>query len=385
MSGKRSLKVAFPVASVWFGALVGPSMISGAFAAAYFAPYGPWGIILPMVSMGLASFIIAMGAEFVRKHKVYDYSSFANKLYGKFKFILTPILEVFMILAMIVGGSAVIAMGSVFFQELFGIPLLAGAAVMSIISIVLVLWGAELVRKSSTVMSVVMIVGMLSLSAFAIANNPQGLADVFSSDSIYGQVSLGAGFIGAISLGFSNACNVFTLCAVEQNITEKKDSITLGIVSFIMNSSAFIISTLMLLPYCPEILEESVPTIAIVNNYLTSFADWLSPVYMVTMLLALTSSGAPQLHAVASRVIGLYPNKGIWKTDLGRNITTGIIYFSICTALSLLGLNTIISQGYSMLGFLAIPLIALPVCIIVPILEAKKSKNIKENKNHDFI
>ena len=55
---QSSFFVAFPVSSVYFGALVGPSMVSGAFAAVYFAPYGAWGLILPLVTMGLAAFIV---------------------------------------------------------------------------------------------------------------------------------------------------------------------------------------------------------------------------------------------------------------------------------------------------------------------------------------
>ena len=58
-----TLRVAFPVASVWFGAVVGPSMVSGAFAIVYFAPYGAWGVIFPMLAMAIAAVVIGMGAN----------------------------------------------------------------------------------------------------------------------------------------------------------------------------------------------------------------------------------------------------------------------------------------------------------------------------------
>ncbi len=74
-----SFLVAFPVSSVYFGALVGPSMVSGVFAAVYFAPYGAWGLILPLVTMGLAAFIVACGMIGVSHWGVYDYSSYAKK------------------------------------------------------------------------------------------------------------------------------------------------------------------------------------------------------------------------------------------------------------------------------------------------------------------
>ena len=105
-----SFKKAFPVSAVWFGALVGPSMISGAFASVYFAPYGKFGLILPFISMGTASIIMFFGMLGVCHFKVYDYSSYARKLYGKFSPILAPLLEIYIILDMMMGVRAVISM-----------------------------------------------------------------------------------------------------------------------------------------------------------------------------------------------------------------------------------------------------------------------------------
>ena len=367
MKQKHSLKIALPVSFVWFGALVGPSMISGAFAAAYFAPYGAAGLLLPMLSMGIAAIIIAMGADITRRERVYSYSMLANRIYGRYSRVLTPLLEVYMVIAMIVGGSAVVSMGGTFLQGLTGLPELVGAVVMAVISIALVLWGERLVRASSSVMSVVMIVGMLLLSAIAMANRPQQLAEALQSFRVPEGVSLRAGISGAVALGFSNACNALTLCAVEQEVREKKHAVAIGVCSFVLNSLAFILSTLLLLPYCPDVLLDAVPTLSVIENFLAQRAPWLPTVYMVTMFLALLSSGAPQLHAVAYRVKGLYPKRGVFADARVCNLTTGILYFALCIAISSFGLRAIISKGYSMLGYLAIPLIVLPICVIVPL------------------
>ncbi len=367
MLKKSDFKVAFPVASVWFGALVGPSMISGAFSATYFAPYGVTGLLLAVLSMGLASFVIAMGAEIVRREKTYSYSAFANVIYGNWRKALSPVLEVFMVIAMIVGGSAVVAMGGTFFAGLTGMPELVGAIIMSLVSIVLVLWGAGLVRASSGIMSVVMIVGMVLLSAFAMLSRREALAAALTSFRLPQGVSLAAGVTGAIALAFSNSCNALTLCAVEQNVSARSHSVAIGLCSMVLNSGAFILTTLLLLPYGSEVMADAVPTLTIVNTYLVEKAPWLPTVYMITMFLALLSSGAPQLHAVAARVVGLYPDKGFFKNRTMRNLTTGILYFALCILISFLGLRTIISKGYGMLGSLALPLIVIPVCVVMPL------------------
>ena len=51
---------------------------------------------------------------------------------------------------------------------------------------------------------------------------------------------------------------------------------------------------------------------------------------------------------------------------------TGLIYFIICILISQLGLRTIIGEGYTLLGYLAIPLLVVPICILMPIRWKRK-------------
>lgn len=109
--------------------------------------------------MGVASVIVTCGLMGVKIWHIDNYSDYGRKLYGCYAFILSPLLEVYLILAMIVGGSSVIVMGGIFFQDLLGTPLIYGQLLMAIISSVLVLWGAELVRNTSSFMTVLLLFG----------------------------------------------------------------------------------------------------------------------------------------------------------------------------------------------------------------------------------
>lgn len=371
MKKTSSFKVAFPISAVWFGALVGPSMISGAFSIVYFAPYGVFGLLLPLVAMGTAAVIIGMGAEVARRHKVYDYHNYTKCLYGTNTLgkILCIVMEVYMLIAMVVGGSSVMAMGGIFLNDLLGVHQVWGSVLMAALSIVIVLWGAKLVRATSSVMSVIMVAGMILLTAFAVYFNPSGFHNMFSAGRVSDHPPIGAGIWNAVLLGLSNACNALTLCSVEQTLTQKKHSVTVGICSFILNSMAFIIETLAVLPYCtdPEVLSHSVPVLYIVSNFLSKYAPWLPAVYMITMFFGLISSGAPQLHAVATRMKPYYPDHKVFKIEKVQHLITGVIYFAICIAISQLGLRTIISNGYSMLGYLAMPLLIIPICVLMPL------------------
>lgn len=258
-------------------------MVSGAFAIVYFAPYGAWGVIFPMLAMGIAAVVIGMGANIARRFRAYEYNLYSQKLYGRFAKILSPVLEIYMLIAMCVGGSAVIAMSSVFLKDLFHIPELAGAVIMAIICIILVLWGDELVRYVSSVMSLVMIAGLITLAVLIISQRGEMMTHIISSWYVPDGASVKAGAIGAVALGLSNCCNALTLSSVEQRVKDKGECAAIGILSFIMSSMAFILSTLMVLPYCPEALTDTIPVLNIVKQYLIEKVPWLHIVYVVTM------------------------------------------------------------------------------------------------------
>lgn len=373
---KECLEVAFPISSVWFGALVGPSMVSGVFAIVYFSPYGMWGILLPFVSMGVACFIVGFGLLGIKEWKIDNYSDYGKRLYGKYSKYLSPLLEIYLILAMLVGGSSVIAMGGIFFHDLISVPEFVGQILMAIISSVLVLWGAELVRRSSVFMTIVLLVGFSLLIVLSCYSSYDNLVEKIMTWYVPEGITFWQGVTPAIALGLSNACNALTLSSVGQRLRTNSDVILTILISFIINSMMFVGCVIFLLPYIPAVLTKEVPNLFVLQQYLTKSYSWLPMVYNIVMLFGLASSGVPQLNAVAYRVINFYPNTGIFKKNVCRNICTSILYMIICIMIATCGLQTIISKGYSILGYLAIPLIVIPICIFMPI------RLYRENARH---
>lgn len=379
MQKQSSMRIAFPIASVWYGALVGPSMVSGMFCAIYFAPYGAWGLITPMISMALAAVIIATGVWGASKFKTYEYSTYGGNIYGRFSRYLMPILEIYLMLAMILSGAAVIDMSATFFCDLLGMPKLVGAILMAIINSLLVLWGDKLVRASSTVISVVLLGGFFLLVVFAVYMRQDQLASIFSHWTVPEGVTFASGIMPAINLGLSNAINAVTMCSVAQTIRGggegNRDSIWVGVFCFVLSSVNFIASTLMLLPYAPEALTQAVPNMYIIKSFLMEKAPWLPTLYNIVMLFAL--AGAPQVYTVTSRMLKLYPRKGLFEKELNCNIVSSIIYQTICILVSFLGLRTIISRGYTYLGYIGLWIVVVPVCVLMPIGFYRKAKTAK--------
>ena len=95
-------KRGFPVSAVWFGALVGPSLLSGGYAVTYLCPYGAWGVILPLIMELPIVILAAMSASIVAKNRTYDYASLGKVVYGKFYKGMFIFLDYYIIVAFII-------------------------------------------------------------------------------------------------------------------------------------------------------------------------------------------------------------------------------------------------------------------------------------------
>lgn len=361
-----AMKTAFPVSATWFGALFGPSLLSGAYATAYFLPYGAWAIILPFVTFTVICLFAGLGANIVRLHHTYDYGSFAKVLYGRFYRYLMPLLDYDMLMAMCLGGASCIATITLLMESRFGIPPMVTAVVFSAVALVIAVYGEQAVRSFSSVMTLVMMVAFVLFAGILIFYGADRLGPAFNHWTPYEDRTVAVGIKNAILLGLSNFGVVGgTLCAVEQNVTTGKECVLIGVLSYGMNSVLMAIGALMLLPYCPEMVGVATPTVLIMEKYIAESSPLINTVYFLLMIMALITSAVPQVHAVVSRVRIMRERSGKNQPDrkAGGTAVIGAVYFLICILLSFLGLITIVSKGYTFSAYLHIGLLAIPILL----------------------
>ena len=101
------IKRGFPISCVWFGAIVGPSLLSGVYAPVYLSPYGAWAVVLPIIMEIPICILAAMSAGIVAKHKTYDYASLGRVVCGKWFKYMIVFLDYYIILSFIIGGASV--------------------------------------------------------------------------------------------------------------------------------------------------------------------------------------------------------------------------------------------------------------------------------------
>lgn len=376
-------KVGFPIGAVFFGSLVGPSMVSGIYSKVYLVPYGMWGFIFALSFPLISSIIIGFSAELVRKNGVYDYNSFCRVLYGRFSFICTPIMEIYMLLAQVLTLSAVVTMGGSMLEEILGFPDIIGTLILASLCLLLVLWGAELIRKAASTMCVILMIGFVILVYMAVENRSDVFSDMVMTWYVPEDAAMGTGVRNAVLFGFSGACNGMVLCSLMQKVKTKKHSFFTGLWCFVLTTIVLIMEVLVILPYVPDVLVSEIPTLWIIDNWLVINAPWLPAMYHIVMFFALITSGVPANQAIISRVQKVLPEKGILKRAIAAKALIGIGFLLLVLLVSRLGLTTIVRNGYSSLGAVGIPLIAIPTCIIIPVKQYLNThkKRREENSN----
>ena len=377
---ESGFRVGFPIGAVFFGSLVGPSMVSGIYSKVYLVPYGMWGFVFALFFPLISSVIIGFSAELVRRNNVYDYNSFCRVLYGKLSFICTPVMEIYMLMAQVLTLSAVVTMGGSMLNDIFGLPDIIGTLILAALCLLLVLWGAELVRKAASTMCVILMIGFIVLVGLAVHNRADEFSNMVTSWYVPEGANVGLGVWNAILFGFSGACNGMVLCSLMQKVKTKKHSFSTGLWCFILTSIVLIMEVLVILPYVPDVLVSEIPTLWIIDNWLVTNIPWLPALYHIIMFFALITSGVPANQAIISRVQKILPGKGIFRHAISAKALIGIGFLILVLLVSRLGLTTIVSSGYSSLGAIGIPLIAIPTCIIMPIKWYRKRKEEDRNR-----
>lgn len=361
------LRVGFPIGAVFFGSLVGPSMVSGIYSKVYLVPYGMWGFVFALFFPLISSVIIGFSAELVRRNGVYDYNSFCHVLYGKFSFICSPVMEIYMLMAQILTLSAVVTMGGSMLETISGIPEILGSLIFAALCLLLVLWGAELIRRAATAMCVILMIGFCILVGLSVDARSDIFTDMVTSWYVPDNADIGNGFRNAILFGFSGACNGMVLCSLMQKVKTMKHSFCTGLWCFILTSIVLIMEVLVILPYMPDVMLAEIPTLYIVDKWLVMKFSWLPAMYHIVMTFALITSGVPANQAIISRFMKIMPGRKFSDDSAVSKALIGLCFLLVVMLVSRLGLTTIVSKGYSSLGLVGIPLIFIPTCIIMPV------------------
>lgn len=380
MSDRESaLKVGIPIGAVYVGALASAALVSGSYARNYFAIYGVRGLLLPVFYVVFMSVFFYFGFEHVRyvneargEDKVYDYSSLASAMYGKYSKIFMPVYELWQLISMVITSAIVIATGSLIIAQYLKVSILTGAIILGAVNVVIAIFGANIIRKTSTLMSILIIFLLCVLVVIVMGNNGAAFINLIKINWKPAEAnSFGVGIWRIFTLACAGSVWSLGLGAVAQKMITKKHSFAAAISAGAGGALIFLLSTLIIMPFYPDVLSSSMPIATAIQDYLKTDIPWLPTFYNVLMIFALVSSGAPSLFVFSNRFKKVIPAVGALKNERVVNIILGIIFEILCIGISLFGLTTIVSQFLQYLGYIAMPLGIIPLLIIWPILRKR--------------
>ncbi len=380
----------FSICAVMYSAYVGPGFASGTQTVSYFLNKGWIGVFIGPLVAGLLCFIFNLLLfEINRIYKPDTYRQAYDTIYrnkalqtffGTFK-------EIQVIVVVLIALSAQISTTAILLNTMFGIPELIGTLLFCAAVLLLSLWGADLLRKTGTVLglAILVICGYVAVICLGAAWKP-AMEFVASRVSYkeFGFSGPNAWFSMLMIVVFF--MNGYEACvpASKGIINTRKDVFVESLVTALLCAVSTMVFTVIFAAGMPEILKEQIPTLWAIDNL--SNAGMISRVlYAVFAIAAMLSSSVAFIFTVCNRFEPMIQK--VWKSSNGftRKLAIAIVFILLCTFGSRFGLLNIIKYGYGMFTTIVGPVMLVPLIISVPYRLYKDRKDGILDENYNLI
>lgn len=372
----KAMFSAISVGMVLFSAHAGGGFATGNQANTYFINLGWASLLSVIIAMFLLTMTMREAMIMFNDHKLTSYKDLFKTLFHPFD-KLVIFFEIFFYIMVIMAIAAAISGAASALQEYIPVNYKFYVIIVGIIILALTMFGADLVRKVSTIMGVVILisaVGIYLIGSF----KGENIFNIFTVDFMefgYSKVPMAiknafvyAGF-QCVTLPTMIVCG-----KVLKNREEVKESMRF---SFLINTIALILSVVMLSSWKSFYLNiesgVTLPTVLIIKEIGLNF---LFVIYGICLVLCLLSTGVTTTFGFVARFENIKILEKIESSTKKRAIVAAFI---ICLSMiiSMVGLTNIIKYGYGYCGYLAIAV------VIIPLLTVGVYKNRTFGKEKD--
>ena len=373
------------VAFVWFTTHFGGGFASGAQIYSYYVRYGVWSLLMPFLAMAYNGVFFAYCLYFARKHQVYDYRSYNDAFYGKYAPVFSNLFEVLYLCVMCVAPAVAFATGGATLSTLTGVPYLFCTLLIGVFIFAVAIFGTDLVRKVSSVLSVCIIIGLL---AVYVPNIIAGAGKIGETISVMmeSHMPFGKALYAAFLYGTFQLANVAVFVQHAKSFEKPKDAVKSMTIGGVVNAILMVMVVLgiMTVYLDPEMSRQSVPTLFMVQNGVGK--SFLTPLISVLIILGAVSTAVNMVAAMVQRIChGLEKKTQQTKQEQKKVVSkTQILVALVCCVadfgIAQFGLLTLIQKAYSILAYLAIPVILIPyiVHMVVTRMDTRNERITKE-------
>lgn len=372
-AGSMILGVAF----VWFTTHFGGGFASGAQIYSYYVRYGIWSLFLPLFAMAYNGVFFAYCLYFARKHEVYDYRSYNNAFYGRFAPLFSNLFELLYLCVMCVAPAVAFATGGATLSTLTGLPYLLCTFVIGAFIFVVSVFGTDLVRKVASVLSICIIAGLLIVYVPNIIAGAGKIGDTVNAMKT-ADLPFGKALYAAFLYGTFQLANVAVFVQHAKSFEKPQDAGKSMAVGAVLNALLMIMVVLgiMTVYQNPEMIQQSVPTLFMVQQGVGS--KFMTPLISVLIILGAVSTAVNMVAAMVKRIHAGLAERSSRTETAGKISRTQILAALVCCIADFLiaqfGLLTLIQKVYSILAYLAIPVILVPYVVHMAVMRFDTKK-----------
>ena len=369
MNKKQStLSIAIGIACVWMGTHFGPGVASGTQILQYWVRFGIWGTICSVLAMCLLGYCLYCSMEFSRVYKTFNYGDWIQGVFGM-KWVAYLFDLSFIITMMTALGGSLNAIATLL-ENQFGLNYWRGVALVIICAALLCAFGAKLVSRASTymmylVIAVLAIIIILSISSGqlhlgeAISNASKGLTEGITPSfpkALWSAV-IYAAFQATVIANISSVAN-----QLPNRSTSKKAAIIgiCGNALMLVALSLFLLSATTMQDY--KVMDTATNPLPFYGILTALNFGWAKVVYVLTVFVAVLSTAVGFCFGGLARFSKFY-RKPEEKTP-GKDAILVAVLLLLCALASRLGIVRLVSTGYTILGYVNLPILILPAILL---------------------
>ncbi len=367
MDKKQSaLSIATGIACVWMGTHFGPGVASGTQILQYWVKYGTFGTIASILAMCLLGYCLYCSMEFSRVYKTYNYGDWIQGVFGM-KWVAFLFDISFIITMMTALGGSLNAIATLL-QNQFGLNYWLGVALVIVCAALLCAFGAKLVAAASKYMMflVIIVLAIIIILSFssgqlhlgeAIANQGSNPGITMSFPKALWSAVIYAAFQATVIANISSVAN-----QLPNRSTSRKAAIIgiLGNALMLVALSLFLLSATTLQGY--DVLDTKTNPLPFYGILTHLNFGWAKLVYVCTVFVAVLSTAVGFCFGGLARFSKFY-RKPEEKTPAKDAILVAVLLL-LCAFASRFGIVALVSTGYTILGYVNLPILILPAIFL---------------------
>lgn len=361
----------FAVASVLFSSHAGGGFATGNQATQYYVQYGWYAPFMAILAMALLTLTIRECIIMYNTRELTSYKQLFQTLYHPLD-KLSVLFDIYFYTMVLCAVGAVIAGAASLINKNYGVPYVYSVVSVGAILLVLTIFGASMVARASTIMSIGILTSCAIIFILGINSKMPEIANIFAVRE--GSANIGKGILKAFTYAGFQSVVIPTMISCGKVLKNTKEVSRSMIISFVINSVALVLSVIMLLGWYAEFTqvgETTLPSLYVTKQLGKTYVFWA---YNICLFLCLISTGVTTIYGFVEKFEKARMLAGIKKVIVRRIIVSCFIMI-LSMGISMIGLDKIIKYGYGYMGYLGIAI------IIVPFLTVGVYKNRKFIKN----